>query len=117
MSTTPPAQLPLTYYPWITQHIDAVDLRQAVNDFASAVDALRPGAYLRIIVEGDVAVGDEIRVVSRPPHDLTVADMFRIYARDRGELERLLAVPQVSADWRSWAEEMIRKRRARDPAG
>jgi MOSC domain-containing protein YiiM len=28
--------------------------------------ALRPGAYLRIVVEGDVGTGDEIRVVGRP---------------------------------------------------
>src|SRR5713226_10045693 len=37
-------------------------------------DALRPGAYLRIIVEGDVGAGDEIRVTFKPPHDLTIRD-------------------------------------------
>ena len=33
-------------------------------------EALRPGTYLRIVVEGDVGVGDEIRVVERPDHDI-----------------------------------------------
>ncbi len=67
-------------------------------------EALRPGAYLRIIVEGDVAAGDEIRVIERPDHDLTIRDVFRIYTRDRDEIERLLAVPQMSESWRSWAQ-------------
>ena len=67
-------------------------------------DALRPGAYLRIIVEGDVAAGDEIRVVKKPDHNLTIRDTFRIYTRDRNEIERLLAVPQISESWRRWAQ-------------
>src|SRR6266498_3679663 len=46
-------------------------------------EALRPGAYLRIIVEGSLSAGDEIRVVERPNHDLTIRDVFRIYTRDR----------------------------------
>jgi len=67
-------------------------------------EALRPGAYLRIIVEGDVGAGDEIRVVERPDHDLTVRDVLRIYARDREGAEQLLAVPRMSESWREWAE-------------
>jgi len=39
-------------------------------------DALRPGAYLRIIVEGNVGAGDEIRVTFKPLNDLTIRDFF-----------------------------------------
>ena len=67
-------------------------------------EALRPGAYLRIIVEGDVAAGDEIRVIEKPDHDLTIRDVFRIYTRDHDEIERLLSVPQMSDAWRRWAQ-------------
>src|SRR6516162_5346689 len=56
--------------------------------------ALRPGIYLRIIIEGAVGAGDEIRSIERPDHDLTVRDIFRIYTRDRQEVERLLTVPR-----------------------
>src|SRR5262249_22883800 len=45
--------------------------------------ALRPGTYMRIVVEGDVGAGDEIRVVERPDHDLTILDVFRIYTHVR----------------------------------
>src|SRR5207249_9740737 len=34
--------------------------------------ALRAGSYLRIVVEGDVGAGDEIRVMAKPDHDLTI---------------------------------------------
>jgi MOSC domain-containing protein YiiM len=65
--------------------------------------AMRPGTYLRIVVEGDVGAGDEIRVVEKPDHDLTVRDVFRIYTRDRNEVPRLLAIRQLSDSWRGWA--------------
>jgi len=65
--------------------------------------ALRPGTYLRIVGEGEVGAGDEIQVVAKPDHDLTVRDVFRIYTRDRDEVRRLLPVPQLSENWRRWA--------------
>jgi MOSC domain-containing protein YiiM len=78
----------------------------------------RPGAYLRIAVEGDVGAGDEIRVVERPDHDLTVGDVFRIYTRDRDDAARLLSVPQLSPSWKRWAEARIEKsdRRSAGPS-
>ena len=82
-------------------------------------EALRPGAYLRIIVEGDVAAGDEISIIEKPDHDLTVRDIFRIYTRDREEAGRLLAIPRISESWRAWAEdwlEKIKERRANSAA-
>jgi MOSC domain-containing protein YiiM len=36
----------------------------------------RPGAYLRVVTEGDAAAGDEIRVVDRPEHGVTIASWF-----------------------------------------
>src|SRR5262245_4837695 len=38
--------------------------------------ALRPGAYLRIVVEGDVGAGDAIHVAEKPDHDVTIRDVF-----------------------------------------
>jgi MOSC domain-containing protein YiiM len=72
-------------------------------------EALRPGAYLRIVAEGDVGAGDEIRVIERPGTDLTVRDVFRIYTRDRHEAGRLLAVAGMSHAWKKWAREFLQK--------
>ncbi|HEX9444785.1 MAG TPA: MOSC domain-containing protein [Candidatus Binatia bacterium] len=76
-------------------------------------EAQRPGAYLRIVAEGDVGAGDGIRVVEKPDHDVTVRDVFRIYTRDRGEVARLSAVPRLSDAWRGWAEHLLAKKTAR----
>jgi MOSC domain-containing protein YiiM len=76
-------------------------------------EALRPGAYLRIVVEGDVGAGDEIRVIERPDHGLTIRDVFRIYTRDREEADRLLAVPQMSQSWKRWAADLLQKTKDR----
>lgn len=72
-------------------------------------DAMRPGAYLRILQEGDLATGDEIRIVEKPDHDMTVRDVFRIYFRDRDQVERLLAVPQLSESWKHWAKGILQR--------
>src|SRR5262249_5604487 len=61
--------------------------------------------------------GDEIQVVERPDHDLTVRDVFRIYTRDRQEVERLLAVPGMSESWRRWAADLLQKTKDRPTKG
>lgn len=74
-------------------------------------DARRPGAYLRIVREGDLGVGDEIRIVDKPNHNVSVGDVFRIYFGDRdpGQIERLLTVPQLSQGWKGWATDFLQK--------
>jgi MOSC domain-containing protein YiiM len=69
----------------------------------------RPGTYLRIAVEGHLGSGDEIRVLERPDHDLTIGDVFRIFTHDREEAGRMLEVPQLSSSWKSWAEQHLPK--------
>jgi MOSC domain-containing protein YiiM len=66
---------------------------------------------LRIIGEGDLGAGDEIRVIHRPDHDLTIRDVLRIYTRDRDEVERIIATPQISDSWKKWAETLLQKSR------
>ena len=73
------------------------------------LEALRPGAYLRILVEGEVETGDEIRVMEQPDHALTIRDVLRIYAFDRAEAGRILAIPRMSESWRWWAEHTLQE--------
>jgi MOSC domain-containing protein YiiM len=69
--------------------------------------ARRPGAYLRIVEEGDLATGDAVDVVERPGHGLTIGSFAHAYLEDRSALSRLLEVPAVSEDWRAWARERV----------
>ena len=75
--------------------------------------ALRPGTYLRLVVEGELGAGDTIRVIERPDHDLTVRDVLRIYTRDHDEAGRLLAVPRMSESWRRWANDLVQQAQGR----
>jgi MOSC domain-containing protein YiiM len=74
----------------------------------------RPGAYLRILAEGEVAAGDLVRVVHRPPHGLTVGEVARIYHDDRARAPRLLEAPELAESWRQWA---VSRMAARGPTG
>jgi MOSC domain-containing protein YiiM len=76
-------------------------------------EAMRPGAYLRIVQEGELGAGDAIRV-ERPATDLTIRDVFRIYTRDRHEAGRLIANPGMSEAWKSWAADFLRKAGGRE---
>ena len=51
----------------------------------------RPGAYLAVVVPGDISAGDTIEVVHRPDHDVTVSLVFRALTTERELLPRLAA--------------------------
>jgi MOSC domain-containing protein YiiM len=67
----------------------------------------RPGAYLRVVEPGAIAPGDEIAIVDRPDHDVTVADVFRIHLRDRDEAHRLVELPGLGAPLADWARRQV----------
>jgi MOSC domain-containing protein YiiM len=70
----------------------------------------RPGAYLRIVEPGELGAGDAVESIHRPDHGLTVADIARIYTRDRGKVARMLDVPELPESWREWALEQASRR-------
>jgi len=62
----------------------------------------RSGFYFAVVQEGDVAAGDAIEPLERATHDVTVSEITRLYARDRGDLEALRRVVQVDTLPESW---------------
>jgi MOSC domain-containing protein YiiM len=70
-----------------------------IKDFT---DARRPGAYLRIIQEGEITAGDEITVIHRPEHEVTINDIFDAKAGERGKIAQLKQVAELSAKYREW---------------
>jgi MOSC domain-containing protein YiiM len=65
----------------------------------------RPGAYLRIIEEGEIAAGDEVEIVERPTdHHITIALMNQITLYERHRAGELVVAP-VAERWRDWARE------------
>jgi MOSC domain-containing protein YiiM len=63
----------------------------------------RPGAYLRVLVPGDLAAGDPVEVVSRPPHDICVGLVFRaIMHEDDGLAARAAEAPELPPALAAW---------------
>jgi MOSC domain-containing protein YiiM len=65
--------------------------------------ARRPGAYLRIVEEGDIGAGDRVEVVARPAHGVTVGLVADAYHDDHALAARLLDAPALAEGWRGWA--------------
>ncbi|NUR30244.1 MAG: MOSC domain-containing protein [Catenulispora sp.] len=56
----------------------------------------RPGAYLRVIDEGELTAGDAISVLDRPSHGVSVGEAFRALTTERDLLPRLLEVESLA---------------------
>ena len=56
----------------------------------------RPGPYLRVLQEGTLQAGDELEVVHRPDHGLSVSTLFRAVNLDRS-LRASFAAPDILA--------------------
>jgi MOSC domain-containing protein YiiM len=65
--------------------------------------AARPGAYFRVIGPGEIQAGDQIEVVHRPDHDVTVALSFRALTIEPDLLPRLLGVEALPRELRELA--------------
>jgi MOSC domain-containing protein YiiM len=84
------------------------DMPDLVKRFTAAC---RPGAYLRVLVEGFVAANDAIELVHRPEHGVTIETVFLARHFDRTLVPLLLEVPQLPAALHGWAQKI----RARVP--
>jgi MOSC domain-containing protein YiiM len=76
------------------QRLSGYDDRAWVRRFA---ERARPGPYLRVLEEGAVQAGDELVVVHRPGHGVTVSTMFKALTTDRSLLPELARVENLAA--------------------
>jgi MOSC domain-containing protein YiiM len=66
--------------------------------------ASRPGAYLRIVTEGELGAGDDIEVLGRPEHGVTVRDVSDAILLDEALLASAAAAPELPADLAAWMQ-------------
>ena len=74
-----------------------------IKDFTQAS---RPGAYLRIIQEGTAQAGDVIEVIYKPDHAISIRDLFSAKSGERGKINEIKVVPQLSQGFKEWAEKI-----------
>ena len=87
---------------------------------ALLVSHRRPGFYFRVLVEGEVEAGDEIRKLDAGAEAMTVAEvdgLLYLPGHDREELERALRIPALSAGWQESFRALLADNRGIGNAG
>ena len=67
----------------------------------------RPGAYLRIIQEGEIGAGDSIEVIHIPKHAITIADLYAAKNGERSKIQEISMVSELSIKYQEWAKALL----------
>jgi MOSC domain-containing protein YiiM len=65
-------------------------------------EAGRPGAYLRILTEGELEAGDEIALSDRPEHGVTIGQVSHAILWDDTLLRAAAVAPELPASLSRW---------------
>jgi MOSC domain-containing protein YiiM len=67
------------------------------------------GIYFSVVQEGEIGAGDEIELIHRDKHNVTIADIVQIYVREADEklVRRAVQVPALAASLRNYFQEQI----------
>jgi len=71
----------------------------------------RTGAYLSVVAPGSIRRGDEVRVVARPDHEVTVPMTFRAFMGDLDLAERVLAAGCLVENEAAELRDLLQRRR------
>jgi MOSC domain-containing protein YiiM len=87
-----------------------IDVPDMIKRFIAAG---RPGAYLAVEQPAVIRAGDPVRVLSRPEHGVTVADLAAAMTVDRDRFDLVLrARDDLGERPRAWADRMLARREA-----
>lgn len=73
----------------------------------------RYGWYFAVLEEGEVGTGDTMERLHRDPHDITVADIARLYLRELyniAMMQRTIEHEGLSDGWRAYSQEQLAQR-------
>lgn len=70
------------------------------------------GIYFSVLQEGEIGAGDAIKLVERDEHNITVADIVRIYVREADDdlVRRAIEVPALADDLKTHFQQQIEQR-------
>jgi len=72
----------------------------------------RTGFYFAVEKEGQVEAGDQIELLSRDSNNITIADITRLYAFEKDDvdtLRRAVELEALSESWREYFQKQIHK--------
>lgn len=64
----------------------------------------RTGFYFSVQREGEIGAGDHLELIERDPLGVTVHDITRLYAKDRGDMETMRRAVEAEALPEAWRE-------------
>ncbi|MFS8084961.1 MAG: MOSC domain-containing protein [Acidobacteriota bacterium] len=64
----------------------------------------RTGFYFAVLKEGEVKAGDNIELIKRDPNNISIADITRLYAFEKDDLDGLHRAVKLEALSESWRE-------------
>jgi len=73
----------------------------------------RSGFYLSVTKPGEVGAGDELRLLSRDPQQISIADFNHLYLakthsrEDAETIARLMKIPALPQDWKDYFREQM----------
>lgn len=70
------------------------------------------GIYFSVVQEGEVGVGDALKLMSRDENNVTVADIVQIYVREANDdlVRRAIQVPALAASLRTYFQQQSEQR-------
>ena len=74
--------------------------------FASA----KCGIYFKVLEEGEIGAGDEIKLVKKDPNNVTIQDMMKTYGKEAQHkelLERALKIDALPVGWKSHYNDIL----------
>ncbi|MFZ0328900.1 MAG: MOSC domain-containing protein [Nitrososphaeraceae archaeon] len=72
----------------------------------------RPGVYFKVLREGEVGAGDEIKLIGKDKNNVTIKDIVRLYIEDKTDIEtmqRAVRVASLPVGWKHHFQEQIRQ--------
>jgi MOSC domain-containing protein YiiM len=76
------------------------------------LESRRTGFYFAVLKEGLVKAGDEIELLNRDSNNITIADITRLYAFEKNDIEalrRTVKLEALSESWREYFQKQLRK--------
>ncbi len=79
---------------------------QRPNLIKEFTQAMRPGAYLRILEEGYVEENNPIEIFDIPTHGITIRDLFDAKSGERSKINLINKIPGLAPKFKDWSEKI-----------
>lgn len=79
---------------------------QRPNLIKEFTQAMRPGAYLRILEEGYVEENSPIEIFDIPTHGITIRDLFAAKSGERSKINLINEIPGLAPKFKDWSEKI-----------